>query len=163
MQDSGTSILYLASCILHLFLPLAVRAPGRGAAADGLGADSGAAAQAGFALAAVNLEIDREVAGVAVRRREITERGAARGDGLGQHLLDRFGESPEPGVRDPVAGAARVDSSPPQGLGGVYVADAGDQALVQKKRLDGCPPLTDEGRQRLQEPGVQGLHAQSTK
>ena len=111
--------------------------------------DRPTAARAGLARALVRLQAFLHAA-VSVGSRVVVDRGAAPGDGLGEHGPDLPVEARlvrRPQRRD---GAQRVEPRPPERLVGVDVADPGDEPLVQQERLE-APTASAQ-------PGAEGPH-----
>src|SRR5690606_33827305 len=74
---------------------------------------------------------------------------AAVADRLLEHLADRRYEPSERGTGDFARGLARIDPRAEQRLADVYVAEPGDDPLVQKHQLDRRLPVLQRGAQVL--------------
>src|SRR5207342_456950 len=89
---------------------LAVAAPDAGAVAQGGIAQRASATAAGFALAAVNLQLLLEIAGRAVGVDEVAQGGAAAIDRVEEDALDGFGQPAVAFARNAPGGARRGDA-----------------------------------------------------
>lgn len=88
---------------------------------------------AGLALAAIDFPFVLEEAELAVGLDVVAQAGTARGDGIGQGLLDRGDEASGAGAAGGVAREAeRGEAGAEEGLADVDVAQAGDQPLVEQ-------------------------------
>src|SRR3954453_11602207 len=87
---------------------------------------------------AIDCEALREIAELAIGRREIAKCRAAGGNGFGKNVLDRGDQPFEPFKRNRSAGALGVYARPEQRLTDIDVAEAGDDPLVKEQQLDRC-------------------------
>src|SRR4029078_10095021 len=116
---------------------------GRAAALDDA-ADGAAAAflSTGFSLPAIHFERMLEASEPAVGADVVAQRGAAGLDRIGEHGLHRLDQRLDrlrrlAGLGGERAGKPhRRDSGAKQRLAGIDVADAGDQPLIDERRLD---------------------------
>lgn len=107
---------------------------GRSAALDD--APDSAATSAEVAFTIVDRKARREIAELSVWLRIIAKRGAARLDGFGYHLADRLDQPAESVGRQLPRRPLRMDSGAVKRLARIDVAKAGDDPLVEQKRLD---------------------------
>jgi len=102
----------------------------------------GATASAGLTLAIIDGEGLGEVAQLTVGADEILERRAARFDRLIEYVVDGRNELPQPVERDRTARPPRVDAGAIERFAHIYIAKAGDDALVEQEEFDRrSPPL----------------------
>lgn len=116
---------------------LALRAPEGAAGALDDARDGRSAAAAGLALALEHPEVVRVVADVAAGVDVVGERGAPVLHALGEGRLDALDEAGGLGAGEARALSRRGEAGEEAGLGGGDVADAGDEALIQQRLLDG--------------------------
>src|SRR5579862_4585036 len=98
-------------------------------------ADEMAASGAGLSLATVGGQRDLELAASSLAVGEVVERGAALRDGAPEHRDGRAGEALPARGSDAAHRACRVDAGGEEGLAGVDVAEADDDAGVHEERL----------------------------
>ena len=103
---------------------------------DGAG-DRVAAKGAGLTLPAVDGEIEREVAGIAVGIEKIAQGGAAGGDTFPQNVPNLCQSSIPLRSAEFVRGFHGMDPRLEQGFAGVDVADARDAGRIHQKPFDG--------------------------
>src|ERR1700712_2730427 len=105
-------------------------APAYDDAFDGGGADA-----AGLAGAAVDVVVELKEAGYAVGVYIVGDGGAAQFDRLGEDLDKGRAEAAEFGPGETAGVAERTNAGMEEGLVGVDVADAVEQALVEQRGL----------------------------
>src|SRR5215204_5426727 len=97
--------------------------------------------RAALALAVVDAERMLEIAERAVRLRVVAQRRAAGLDGLAQHRADLLRQATGAlariagGRRERARGGFRMQPGPEQRLADIDVAEPGDQALIEERRL----------------------------
>jgi hypothetical protein len=81
---------------------------------------------------------------VAIWRRVVVDRGAARRNGLAQHADDCVVQRSELLWAQPVRRGERMDLCAPERLIGVDVADPNDASLIEQEALDPCRAVRNE-------------------
>ena len=115
-----------------------------------------------LARASVDLRVELELAGSAVRVAEVAQGRAAELDGARQRRSHRIGEQRGARAADAVAAQARIDARLEQRLACIDVAGADDDLAAEQRRLDGDAATSQRGVEMgAVEAIVEGLEAEA--